>query len=232
MTGMHNGEIAAKLPKIEITPFDGSYRDWTRWWGQFRETIDKSSVAAVTKFSMLKEFVDPKVRLAIDGLPFTAEGYNRAKSILQDRFGKESEIVKSCIKEIMELPYISGVNIRKIHEFYEKLQSDVQLLETMGKLEQVNGNVSMTLDKLSGIRGDLVRTDPNWENWDFANLVSALSAWTRRNPIVNQQPKPQDPVSTRSKGHSSRKLLYANTKNRAAVCTATMLHTSPATATK
>lgn len=29
-----SGVSAAKLPKIVITPFDGSYQDWTRWWGQ------------------------------------------------------------------------------------------------------------------------------------------------------------------------------------------------------
>ena len=44
----------------------------------------------------------------------------------------------------------------------------------MGKLSQISGNVSMTLDKLSGIRGDLVRTDPEWESWDFLKLCEAL----------------------------------------------------------
>ena len=35
--------------------------------------------------------------------------------------------------------------------------SNVQALETMGKLGEVNGYVRMTLNKLEGIRGDLVR---------------------------------------------------------------------------
>lgn len=47
-------------------------------------------MVAITKFSYLKEFVDLKVRKTIDGPPFTTEGYNRAKSILMDRYGKES----------------------------------------------------------------------------------------------------------------------------------------------
>ena len=81
---------AAKLPKLTITTFDGTYLDWNRFWGQFTEAIDKTGMVAITKFSYLKEFVDLKVRKTIDGLPFTAEGYNRAKSILMDRYGKES----------------------------------------------------------------------------------------------------------------------------------------------
>ena len=40
----------------------------------------------------------------------------------------------------------------------------------------------MTLDKLPGIRGDLVRTDPDWEKWDFAKLSEAIRLWLRRNP--------------------------------------------------
>ena len=44
-------------------------------------------MADITKFSYIKEFVDPKVRKSIDGLPFTAEGYKKAKDILIERFG-------------------------------------------------------------------------------------------------------------------------------------------------
>ena len=45
----------------------------------------------------------------------------------------------------------------------------------MGSLEKINGNVAMTLDKLSGIRGDLVRNDSEWESWDFVKLTEALT---------------------------------------------------------
>lgn len=75
----------AKLPKLTITKFNGTSIDWMRFWGQFTEGIDKFEKAAVTKFSYLKEFVDPKVRTSIDGFPFTAEGYDKAKAILSER---------------------------------------------------------------------------------------------------------------------------------------------------
>lgn len=53
----------------------------------------------------------------------------------------------------------------------------------MKKLNQVDGNVSMTLDKLPALRGDLLCTDPTWESWDFAQLTDALRQGTRRNPV-------------------------------------------------
>ena len=91
--GMFSCGVQAKLPRLVITKFDGSHMDWPRFWGQFSENIDKTSVAPITKFTYLREFVTPQVSRTIEALPFTAEGYNRAKSILKEKFGKDSEII-------------------------------------------------------------------------------------------------------------------------------------------
>ena len=149
-------DIQAKLPKLMITKFDGTYMDWPRFWGQFTEAIDKTGAQPITKFTYLRELLDVKVKRAIEALPFTAEGYNRAKNILRE--------VRKGVKEILDLPSISSPNLRKIGEFREKLTYCVQALQTLNKLEQVNGAVSMTLDKLPAIRRDLVRTNPDWES--------------------------------------------------------------------
>ena len=173
----------AKLPKLVITPFKGSYNDWLRFWGQFSANIDLADISEVMKFSYLKELVDPKIRTCINGLPFTDEGYKQAKKILETKYGNTSEIVNSYVEEIMNLPTITGTRPEKIHPFYEKLLYCVQSLETLGKLQEVNGYVRLTLNKLSGIRGDLVRTELEWKNWTFTDLVKALFSWTERNPI-------------------------------------------------
>jgi Fe2+ transport system protein B len=63
-----------KLPKLVITPFNGSYHNWLRFWGQFSASIDATDIPDVMKFSYLKELMEPKIRTCIDGLPFTTEG--------------------------------------------------------------------------------------------------------------------------------------------------------------
>ena len=67
----------------------------------------------------------------------------------------------------------------------------VQALETINKLKKINGYVRLTLDKLPGIRADLVRLDNNWQEWDFAKLVDSLRRWANRNPknILNNDQK-------------------------------------------
>ena len=151
----------AKLPKLVITKFNGTYADWPRFWGQYSETIDKTNVPPVTKFAYLRELLDAKVRKSVEALPHSAEGYNRAVSIFKDRFGKQSEIVKAYVKEILELPYTPTGNPKRIHEFFDKLSPSVQSLETLKSLHEVNRMVSLTLEKLPTIRGDLVRSDPD-----------------------------------------------------------------------
>jgi hypothetical protein len=89
--------------------------------------------------------------------------------------------VKAHVKVIMDLPTITSSNPKKIHGFSDRLTHAVHGLETLTKLETVNGYVPMTLDKLSGICGDLGRTDPDWESWNFAKLSEAVRLWTQRN---------------------------------------------------
>ena len=85
-----------------------------------------------------------------------------------------TEAVNTYVQNIMALPVISGSQPVKVHEFYEKLLFSVQELGTLWKLKGVNGFVQMSIDKLEGIRGDLVRTDDDWQEWDFPNFLDTL----------------------------------------------------------
>ena len=76
---------------------------------------------------------------------------------LTSRYGKTSEVAPTHIQCITSLLVISNYNPNCIQEFYEKLTIIVQALETTKKLKDIKGYVRLTLDKLPGIRADLVR---------------------------------------------------------------------------
>ena len=95
----------------------------------------------------------------------------------------------------MLLHSINSVNLYKIHEFPEKLLGSVQDLETVGKLIEINRYVRLTLDKLQGIKADLVRMNNGWQERKF-RLVKALESWTRRNPITLRENKIQTSFKT------------------------------------
>ena len=153
-----SSDIQAKLPKLVMTKFDGTF------------------ILIPTRTARLQSKTNNR------GVTLHVTGYSRAESILAEKYGKESEIVNTYTREISDIRSVPNTNPKKISEFSEKLTYCVQALQTLKKLEQVNGAVSMTLDKLPAIRGDLVRTDPDWESWDFASLSEAIRLWVRRNP--------------------------------------------------
>lgn len=91
-----------------------------------RSEVDATNVLQITKFSYVKELLEPQVLSSIDGLPFTTEGYERAKNILKTKFGKEmNKVVNAYVSSIPSLPMIYGANPNKVSQCYEKLCSSV-----------------------------------------------------------------------------------------------------------
>ena len=128
--------------------------------------------------------LEPKVHLLVEGLPFNTDGYTSVKNILTSRYGKIIEVVNAHVQATMTFPIVHRSNPICIYEFYEKLQTHVQSLETVRKLNAIKVYVRNTLDKLPQIRSDLVRLDGEWQQWYFPKLTNALRRWVRRNPVT------------------------------------------------
>ena len=148
-----------KMPKFVITKYDGTFEKWLLFWNKFEAEIDATDLPAVTKFSYLKELLETKVCEEIYGLPFSVKGYTRAKNILKTNHGNESEIVRAYVRNLT----ISQPS--KIYPFCQTLNYNVQSLETLGKLSQCLSMVHGILDKLPGIKAELVNNKPGWQDW-------------------------------------------------------------------
>ena len=56
---------------------------------------------------------------------------------------------------------LPGTNPTRINEFHDKMVTNIQTLQSMGKEKDIRGYVRLTLDKLLDIRADLVRLENN-----------------------------------------------------------------------
>ena len=179
-----------KLPKLTITSFNGTPIDWVRFESQFTAMVDSQKVPAITKFSHLKELLTPGIRSTIDGLPFN-EGYLRAMKFLRDKYGNPDEIAGAYVINLLEMPAITDRDVTKIHQFYEKLLFNIESLETLGRLETVQGVAYYVIvKKLELLRGELVtHVQGDWRSWSFAKLLEALRKWSDTNPIVETAAK-------------------------------------------
>ena len=72
-----------KVSKLHVSKFDGTVTDWVQFWEQFEKKIDKCKhYAAITKLSYLRELLSNQPKTEITGLPFTEQGYEKAKELL------------------------------------------------------------------------------------------------------------------------------------------------------
>lgn len=172
-----------KMPKLVITKYDGTYEKWLSFWNKFKAEIDAADIPPVTKFAHLKELLESDVCESINGLPFSPEGYERAKNILKSNYGKTSEIVRAYIDNIKGLPVVTGCIPNEIHKFCQTLNYNVQSLETLGKLSGCLFMVRGILDKLPDIKADLVSGKPRWQDWGFGDLMQALEEWKAIHPM-------------------------------------------------
>lgn len=85
--------------------------------------------------------------------------------------------MRAYIDNINALLVISGCQPKKIHEFWQTLNYNVQSLETLAKLSGCLPKVHGVLDKLPGIKADLVNGKPGWQDWGFEELMQSLEEW-------------------------------------------------------
>ena len=138
-----------------ITPSTGDYMDWLRFWSKFTVEVNDTKISDVSKFHYLLELVKGKPRqdiLAI-GLPYNAAGYDVAKKILVENYGKDTTVRKALIKDLEDFHTIISVHkLNSIRDFYNKLSRIVRALTTLEKLETAQSAVYTLMDK--GKTGD------------------------------------------------------------------------------
>ena len=85
--------------------------------------------------------------------------------------------MRAYIDNINALLVISECQLKEIHKFWQTLNYNVQSLETLGKLSGCLPKVHGVLDRLPGIKADLVNGKPGWKDWGFEELMQSLEEW-------------------------------------------------------
>ena len=107
--------------------------------------------------------------------------YKTAWDRLKKEYGQVRLVVNSHIDEIVNLDVVKGKSYEKVQAFYDKLSVNHDALRTFNEHAKLDGFVMCTLNKLSQVKPDLVRTDEGWEEWSMEKLIDNLHSWLRRN---------------------------------------------------
>ena len=123
-----------KLPKLSLKKFYGESTSWSSWWDSFYSAVHANkSLSEIDKFSYLKRLLEGQASSAIAGLQLTAVNYTEAIDILRSRYGNKQIIISGYMDTLLKLPVATSFqDIRKIRNIYDKIESCVRGLQTMG----------------------------------------------------------------------------------------------------
>ena len=96
-----------------------------------------SAVTDGAKLTYLQELLEEKPKQEIMGLPFSSDGCQQVKVILESKYGINSEIINAHVTQILSLPVVIRNDLVKIHDFYQKINLSVQSLKTLKSLAQL-----------------------------------------------------------------------------------------------
>ncbi|XP_071554008.1 uncharacterized protein [Temnothorax nylanderi] len=123
---VHEGEGTPRksLPRIQLPIFTGRYDEWSAFKDLFASIIDKDTgLSRVEKFHYLKSCVKGEAEQLLKNLPTTADNYQRAVTLLTERYDNKRLLVRACFSTLTALPklkdesvptYTSIINITNI----------------------------------------------------------------------------------------------------------------------
>ena len=96
-----------KIPKLEAPTFDGDILNWTRFWEQFKISIDEhEGFTDAERFIYLQQSLKGgSAKTVIEGLSGTGENYQKATECLKNRYDRPHLIHQSHKSHLLTQEY-------------------------------------------------------------------------------------------------------------------------------
>ena len=165
----------AKLPKLELHPFNGDVTQWMTFWDSFKSAVhDNSSISDVDKFNYLRSLVEWSAKEAIAGLTLSSANYHEAICILEKRFGNKKQIISRHIDALLAVEAVSSqYNVRRL---YDQLEIHICGLKSLGVDSESYGNLlsSVLVKKLPTEMQVLISCQLPSDDWTLMALMETL----------------------------------------------------------
>ena len=169
-----------KLSKLNLPTFSGRTLDWLSFWDSYESAIHRNpSLSEVQKFNYLKSLLNGDALQTIAGFSMTNTNYEKAISLLQERYGQTHKIIQTYMQALLDIPQpLNTVDSLRNYYMYDKMETYVSGLESLGQTDDTYGSllVPIILNKLPGeIRKNLAREHRS-TNWLLSDLRLAICA--------------------------------------------------------
>ena len=169
-------DFRRSLPRLTLRIFSGDSSEWPTWYGLFKAMVHNQKLLnPAEKMMHLQSSVSGIARQLISGMLCDPSLYPVALQTLEDRFGREQDIVQAKLNAIFSHP---SPSIRTLEQFYADVNSAVTVLDRLDYTGDLNSqeNLRRLVSKLpSELRREwakhVVSFDSRVNLFDFNNWL-------------------------------------------------------------
>ena len=181
---------AARLPKLQLQPFNGELTSWTTFWDEYESAIhNNATLPDIDKFTYLRTLVTRSAKDAIAGLSLTSANYAEAISTLQKRFGSKQQIIAKHMDILLSLePVNSSSNVTSLRRLYDQVESNKRGLKSLGVEADTYGTLllPMLTKKLPAELRLVISRKVDEKDWTLDNVMTALEEEVKARERANE----------------------------------------------
>ena len=123
-----------RLPKIELTTFNGSYENWLDFYNSFKSMVhDNLELTGIQKLHYLRSSLKGEASYVINALETSHENYEVAWDLITTRYNNTRVIAQKHIKTLMEVPSISRESAYDLRKLIDTIRTHLRALKTLGQ---------------------------------------------------------------------------------------------------
>ena len=125
--------LLRNLPRLELTKFSGAPGEWPQWSSLFRTLVgNQPSLSETEKMAHLQGAVTGPAQKTISGMFYDGRLYQAAWKALEDRYGRQEDIVHSNMIAVLQCPSPTYLDSDSMDQFHAVLHSAVSVLQNLG----------------------------------------------------------------------------------------------------
>ena len=124
------GAPAHNLARIQVPKFKGNPDKWPYFWGIFSALVDKNErLPSAIKFARLINALSEEVKEVVSCLTGESGDYERAVSLLTDRYGDPRDVIDAHLRRITGWPSVREKDRSGFERYADALQAAVFALD-------------------------------------------------------------------------------------------------------
>ncbi|XP_043242111.1 uncharacterized protein LOC122391871 [Amphibalanus amphitrite] len=120
------------LPRLRLPTFGGQIEEWPRWYALFKTMVHQQDMSVEEKMVHLQNAVTGAARSTIGGMICDGSSYEEALQALQDRYGRELDVVQTTLRNVFSCPGPKPNDSKSLERYFGAVHGATTTLKKMG----------------------------------------------------------------------------------------------------